>query len=61
MNNTTEIKPSIKAKNPLEIAASPNDAPTTSLATILAGAGNLPAFNTFAKSCASRMSKFPEI
>jgi hypothetical protein len=46
---------------PLSIASCPKDGPTTSDCKMSAVAGNLPALNTFAKSCASKIEKLPEI
>ena len=43
------------------MASFPNDGPTIASSTILAGAGNLPAFNTLAKSFVSLTVKLPEI
>ena len=41
--------------------SAPKDGPINASSTIRVGAGNLPAFNTFAKSFASSTVKLPEI
>ncbi len=46
---------------PESIASLPNEGPTTASSTMCAGAGNLPALSTFAKSFASSYVKFPVI
>ena len=43
------------------MASFPKDGPMNASSTIRVGAGNLPAFNTLAKSFASSTVKLPEI
>ena len=61
MNTITNTKPNNIDIYPWLIASAPNDGPTNASSTIRVGAGNLPAFNTLAKSFASSTVKLPEI
>ena len=61
MYNNTIINATINERKPLLIDSSPRDGPTTASSTILAGAGNLPAFKIFAINLASSIVKSPEI
>ena len=58
---TTKRSPNNIDIYPCSIDSFPNDGPMNASSTIRVGAGNLPAFNTFAKSFASSTVKLPEI
>ena len=61
MYSNTIINAIIKDFNPESIESWPKDGPIIASCTIWAGAGNLPDFNTLAKSFPSLTEKSPEI
>ena len=61
MNTMTNSKPKSIDIYPWLMDSTPKEGPIKASSTIRVGAGNLPAFNTLAKSLASSTVKLPEI